>query len=248
MRPVLFHIGPYPIFSYGVFVLLGIVLLFTLTARLAEAGGQKLERSFPVGLGVLVGAVFGARLSHLLVEPDKIDQLLDFYSLFRPGTPGNILGLMLGGYLGGWAVRQSLELPSVGNYYAPALAVTSVVWRIGCTMAGCCYGTETDLPWGMMINGEPHHPTMVYELIFNAIMCVVVWKLRPFIKRDNALLYLYFAIYTFFRFWLEYLRLYPKVAFGLTGIQLICVAVWLWLGIWWFSRHQGAKTPRQALT
>lgn len=169
MRPVLFHIGPYPVFAYGVFILAGMALLFVLTAQLAREDGRKLERVFPIGLGVLVGAVVGARLSHLIVEPGKLNQLLDFYSLFRPGTPGNILGIMLCGYLGGLAVRYSLGLPSTGNYFAPALVAASVVWRTGCTLAGCCHGVETTLPWGMMIGGERHHPTMVYELSFNVL-------------------------------------------------------------------------------
>ncbi|KAA3658757.1 MAG: hypothetical protein DWQ04_24145 [Chloroflexi bacterium] len=242
MRPVLFHIGSVPIFSYGVFILLGMILLFVMTARLATANDYKLERSFPVGLGVLVGAFLGARLSHFMVEPGNLKELLEFYSLFRPGTPGNILGIMLGGYLGGLAVRTSLELPSTGNYFAPALAAASVVWRVGCTLAGCCHGKETTLPWGMIINGESHHPTMVYELIFNLFMLGVIWRLRPFIKRDNALLYIYFAAYTLFRFWLEFIRLYPPIAFGLTGIQLICISVWVWLAIWWWRRYPLGRT------
>jgi hypothetical protein len=75
-----------------------------------------------MAMGVVVGGVFGARLSHLIVEPDKFTELADFYSLFRPGTPGNVVGLMVGGYLGGLVVRRSLGLPSLGNYFAPALA------------------------------------------------------------------------------------------------------------------------------
>lgn len=238
MRPVLFYLGPYPVFAYGVFVLAGMALLFALTAHLARADGRKLERVVPVGVGVLVGAVFGARLSHVIVEPGKLHQLLDFYTVFRPDTPGNILGIMLGGYLGGLAVRASLGLPSTGNYFAPALAAAGVVWRIGCTLAGCCYGVETTLPWGMAIGGEKHHPTMVYELFFNLIFFGVTWRLRPQVKQDNALLYLYFAAYTFFRFWLEYIRLYPRLLWGLTGIQLICITVWLWLGAWWWQQRR----------
>jgi len=233
MHPVLLNIGPYPIYSYGVFILAGTILLFALAGRLARAAGRSREQTVPVGMGVLVGAFVGARFSHLLVEPHKVEQLLDFYSLFRPGTPGNILGLMLGGYLGGMAVRASLGLPSTGNFFAPALAAASVVWRVGCTMAGCCHGVATDLPWGIELDGEIVHPTMIYELAFNLLLLGVLFYLRPRIKRDNALLYLYLAAYTFFRFWLEFIRTYPRLYGGLTGIQLICVAVWAWLVIWW---------------
>lgn len=247
MRPVLFYIGSYPVFSYGVFILAGMILLFAMTAKLAREDGRKLEHTFPVGLGVLVGAIFGARLSHFIVEPGKFSQLLDFYSLFKPGTPGNILGIMLGGYLGGLAVRYRLGLPSTGNYFAPALAAAGVLWRTGCTLAGCCHGVETTLPWGMMINGEKHHPTMVYELLFNVILFGVIWRLRPRIKQDNVLLYIYFASYTFFRFWLEYIRLYPRIFIGLTGIQLICIGVWVWLALWWWQQRPAARQKQVAI-
>jgi phosphatidylglycerol:prolipoprotein diacylglycerol transferase len=241
MHPVLLNIGPYPVYSYGVFILAGTILLFVLTGRLARAAGRRLEHTVPVGMGVLVGAFVGARLSHLLVEPHKVEQLLNFYSLFRPGTPGNILGLMVGGYLGGMAVRTSLDLPSTGNFFAPSLAAASVVWRIGCTLAGCCHGVGTDLPWGIELDGQSVHPTMIYELAFNLLALGVLLHLRPRIKRDNGLLYLYFASYTFFRFWLEFIRTYPRLYGGLTGIQLICIAVWVWLVIWWWRQRSIAS-------
>ncbi|RME42226.1 MAG: hypothetical protein D6796_14705, partial [Caldilineae bacterium] len=52
-------------------------------------------------------------LSHVLVEPQKAQQLLDFYRLFQPGTPGNIIGLMIGGYVGGAAMRHSRQYPRI---------------------------------------------------------------------------------------------------------------------------------------
>ena len=247
MHPVLFHVGPYPIFSYGIFVLIGMIILFLMAGLLAWEDGRPWETFYPIAVGVLVGGFMGARLSHILVEPSKTVELLDFYSLFRPGNVGNILGLMLGGYVGGYAVQLSLGLRSAGNYFAPALALASVIWRTGCTLAGCCYGTETDLPWGMMIAGEKHHPTMVYELLFNVILLVVIWKRRDRAEHDNALIYLYYALYTVFRFGLEYIRLYEKVFLGLTGIQVICVAVWIWLGIWWWQRKRPSLLPKRAI-
>jgi phosphatidylglycerol:prolipoprotein diacylglycerol transferase len=246
MAPVLVNVGPYPVYSYGVCILAGTILLFVLAGWLARAAGRPREHTLPVAMGVLVGAFVGARLSHLLVEPHKLEQLLVFTTLFRPGTPGNILGIILGGYLGGMAVRASLGLPSTGNFFAPALAAASVVWRLGCTLAGCCHGVETDLPWGIALQGKTVHPTMIYELLFNLLVLGPLLYLRPRIKRDNALFYLYLAGYTFLRFWLEFIRTYPRLYGGLTGIQVICIAVWIWLAIWWW-RQRSAAAPEASV-
>src|SRR5512138_2887506 len=122
MYPVLFFIGPAPIWSYGTFMALGMITLFALALISARRDGRRWEQILPMTMGIMVGSVFFARLSHLIVEPDKLAELIDFYSLFRPGTPGNVVGLIVGGFLGGLAIRNSLGLPSQGNYYAPALA------------------------------------------------------------------------------------------------------------------------------
>jgi len=247
MFPIALYLGPYPVYSYGLFVVLGAIVLFALAFVQARGAGRRQDHVVPMALGTLAGAFVGARLSHLLLEPDRALELLNFYSLFQPNVPGNIIGLMVGGFLGGLAVRRSLGLPSLGNYYAPALAGASVCWRCGCTCAGCCYGTPTGLPWAVHLNGAYRHPTMVYEGLFNLAMFVVLWKLRHRIKRDNELLYLYFASYAAFRFLLEFIRVYPPVAFGLTGAQYLCLGILVWLGIYILRRAPRTRLPAQGL-
>ena len=239
MRPILFYIGPFPVFSYGIFILLGVIVLFTIALNLGRRANLKWGELVPTTFGVGVGGVLGARLSHLLVEPDKLIELLNFYSLFRPGTPGNIVGLMIGGYLGGTLVRLSLNLPSLASFYAPAMAAASVIWRIGCTLAGCCYGKQTELPWAIFLENANRHPTMIYEGLFNLVMFFVIWRLRSEIKLDDGLLFLYFAGYAFFRFWLEFIRVYPPIIFGLTGVQYLCLGTLLGLSIWFWQQRFG---------
>lgn len=241
MRPILFYIGPIPIFSYGIFILLGIIVLFAIALHLGRRAKLTWSQLLPIVFGVGAGGVVGARLSHLLVEPDQLTELLDFFSLFRPGTPGNIMGVMIGGYLGGVLVRERLELPSNGKYYAPAIAVASVIWRIGCTLAGCCHGKETELLWAVFLENAYRHPTMIYEGLFNLIMVFVIWRLYPRFKQNDSLLFFYFASYAFFRFWLEFIRVYPQIAFGLTGVQYLCLGVLSCLGIWWWQRKYALK-------
>ena len=247
MYPVLFYIGPFPIWSYGTFIALGMFTLFALALISARRDGRSWEHLLSVAMGVMVGGAFGARLSHLIVEPDKFAQLIDFYSLFRPGTPGNVVGLMVGGCLGGLAVRNSLGLPSQGNYYSPALAAASVLWRIGCVLAGACHGRVTTLP-GVITHGSlSDNLPPVYDGLFNLALLILLWGLRRRVTRDDALLYLYFAAYAFFRFWLEFISDYPPIAFGLTGVQLLCLAILVGqgIGLWRGRARRGSVLPTQ---
>lgn len=149
---------------------------------------------------------------------------------------------MVGAYMGGLVVRRALERPSLGNYYAPAIAAASIVWRIGCTLGGCCFGKETDLPWAMHFADADRHPTMIYEGLFNLVMFFVLWRLRHRMTQENALLHLYLASYASFRFLIEFIRLYPPIAFGLTGIQFICIGILIWLAIWLWRQHANQRT------
>jgi prolipoprotein diacylglyceryltransferase len=231
MYPILFNVGPYPVFSYGICMVAGLAALYAVAFLPVWRAGRKLDELLPIAVGVGVGGLVGARLTHLVVEPDKAPQLLDFYALMRPGTPGNIIGLIVSGYFGGLAMRLRFGLPSLGNAFAPALAAASVIWRIGCFLGGCCYGVETNLPWAIHLHGADRHPTMVYEGLFNLAMLWLLLRLRPHVTRENQLLHIYFAGYALFRFWLEYIRVYPTVAFGLTGAQLLCLAILVWQAI-----------------
>lgn len=242
MCPVLFYIGWVPIWSYGTFIALGMITLFAIALISARSDGRSWEQILPIAMGVIVGGVFGARLSHLIVEPDRFAQLIDFYSLFRPGTPGNVVGLMVGGYLGGLAVRKSLGFPSQGNYYAPALAAASVLWRLGCVLAGACHGRVTTLPGVITYGSLSDNLPPVYDGVFNLALLILLWRLPRRLTGDESLINLYFVAYAFFRFWLEFISYYPPIVFGLSGVQVLCLAILIWQGIsLWRARDQREK-------
>jgi prolipoprotein diacylglyceryltransferase len=83
---------------------------------------------------------------------------------------------------------------------------------------------------------------MLYEGLFNLVLLCILWRLRRRITGSDELLHLYFACYAFFRFWLEFIRLYPPVALGLTGVQYICLGVLAWQGLRRWRRHAGRGT------
>src|SRR5690606_17222809 len=47
----------------------------------------------------------------------------------------------------------------------PALVIGHGVGRIGCFLAGCCFGSETDLWWGVNLHDHYRHPTQLIEAV-----------------------------------------------------------------------------------
>jgi len=126
------------------------------------------------------------------------------------------------------------------------------VARIGCHLAGDGdYGFPTDLPWGAVysngtyppslafrdfpeivqkygINGVVPdtirvHPTPIYEFILSVILFLIMWKLRKKNFFDGKMFMIYLIFYGSSRLMIEFIRLNPRILFGLSEAQLISI-------------------------
>ncbi len=79
-----------------------------------------------------------------------------------------IVGGIIGGVLAVWLTKRKLGIKQrLGNYLVPSLLIGIFFGRIGCFLAGCCYGTATTLPWGVNFgDGVLRSPTQLYEAVF----------------------------------------------------------------------------------
>lgn len=239
--------------SWGVFAVLGMVSCFFIQRRLGREIGLSSEHILSLWVYGGLGAVFGARALHVLVN----------WSWYAP-NPLSAIAFWDGGmvYIGGVTMSlivafayASLRGLSVRAFDVLALgiALTQGIGRIGCFLAGCCYGQETTLPIGvrfpegsiahytMMQTGElaagaTHtaalHPTQLYE----ALMCFCIGALLLYwykkkTPRPGLIICGYFVLYSVARFFLELLRNDPERQFflgfstsQLAGIGLALVA------------------------
>ncbi len=182
----------------------------------------------------LVGIPSGVVVSRLL----HVIDLWDYYS----HNPGQIIGgagltiwgAVLGAALGIWIYSKfsKFQFGYLADLIAPGLILAQVVGRVGCTINGCCYGTATSLPWGIIYTnpdslarlGVAVHPTHVYEIIYLAIIFVVVLKLRGRLKPDGSLFLVYLSLYSLWRFGIDFLRDGTPFLFGLHQAQVIAIA------------------------
>ncbi len=246
MYPELFRIGDFPITSYGIWLAAGMLLALYSASRLAARDGLPRERIYDLGLWTLIGGLVGSKILMFFVDPNVEVFSLDF---LRSG--GVYYGGLIGGFLTVVLLIRFYKLPfwKVADALAAALALGQAFGRQGCFAAGCCWGKETHLPWGVHFTDLGHeytgvpvygpsnnelflHPTQLYEsFTMLAVFGLLVWLHRNK-KFDGQVLIAYGLIYSIFRFINEFFRDDPRgdlfgltTATGLSTSQLVSLVV-----------------------
>jgi phosphatidylglycerol:prolipoprotein diacylglycerol transferase len=240
MYPRLFEFGPFTVYSYGVLLAAAYLLGLYMAVRRARAAGLDGDRVLDMGIYIIISALVGAKLLLLIVDFDHFRRNpAELWTLARSG--GVFYGgLVVATLVGIWYVRRH-RLPTwqVADAVAPGIALGHVVGRLGCVLAGCCYGKPTALPWGLTFSdpfaaanvGTPLHvalhPTQIYDAAANLLILVLVLATE---KRGKAFagrtFWLYMLLYAVSRFSLEFFRGDPRGMLGVWATsQVIAMAL-----------------------
>lgn len=259
MLPRLFHVGHFSIYSYGMLTALGFLLAILWPTSLAKKEGISETKMEGLGLLIVLSAGVGSKLLTAWDYPG-------FYSSdWTHFLSDQILGrggVFYGGFLLAVACSAAycrlVDLPGwqVADSVAPGLALAQGLGRVGCFLAGCCWGTPTELPFGVTFRSElAHnltgvplqvrlHPTQLYEatLVLSAIP-FLMWlrKKRSFF---GQVILVYVLFYAVARFFLEFLRGDPRgyhfshllSTSQLIGLFIIPLAIFLLFHL--FEQHR----------
>lgn len=176
MYPLLFELGPLSIYSYGVILGGSYFLALWYALQRARRAGLDGQRIVDLGIVGIVSAVVGAKLMLLVVDFDRY--AADPSRLMALVKAGGVFygGLLLSVPMCWWYIhRNGLPLWTTCDLFAPGIAMAQGVGRMGCLLAGCCYGRPTEAPWGITFSstlaaansgtplGIALHPTQIYE-------------------------------------------------------------------------------------
>ena len=246
MIPVLLELGPIKIYSFG------------LMAALALLGGSwlvKLEldrRGYPEGvwnnysMAAMFGGFLGAKLNFVILHPEVLEG--NWVRGVFNGAGLVWYGGLMGGVLATFLLsrRYGHSFADLADAFAPALVLAYLIGRVGCFVSGDGdYGYPTDVPWAMAFpNGVvptdvPVHPTPLYEIAIMAVALFVLWKTRrrPWAPWGQFGLYLMLAGTE--RFVVEFWRINPKIAVGLTSAQLLSLGLIVVGSVLWGRRNRG---------
>ena len=144
-----------PIRGYGVMMLTAIVAATGLAVWRGKTRGLSADAIFSLALWMFLPGIIGGRLFYIV----------EYWSSYQRETLGQTLaaaaniaegglviyGALIGGTLGMLAFvwKNRLPLLAVCDFVAPSLVLGLAIGRIGCFLAGCCYGSVCDLPWAV---------------------------------------------------------------------------------------------------
>lgn len=218
-------------------------------------------------VSVLILAVFGARLYHILTPSPSmaavgINSPLDYLRSpaqmldFRSGGLG-IYGAIAGGMLGLWwyARRQRIPMLAWADLAVIGLALGQVYGRWGNYFNQELYGRPTNVPWAITIDPlhrlpayaefSRFHPAFLYESLWSLLTFALLYTLlrRWRSRLPGDLLALYLICYAVGRTLLETVRLDSRLL-SLAGLELniaVATLVSLLLAvvmvIWVVARH-----------
>ena len=244
MLPVLLHIGPLSLFSYGLMLALAFALCLVLARRAAPASGIDPELVSEIGLVCLIAGIAGARLAYVLVH-------LDYYA----GRPVEIFELWKGGLIvyGGLLLatmssvtalyRQGQPIMPFADFLIVYVPLGQAIGRIGCFLNGCCYGCPAHAPWAVTFPeaslaasryGYPHHihPVQLYEVAMLVAAFFVLGRMYASRRYVGQVLSAYLILYGVLRFTSEFFRGDAGWAFaGLSFAQLVSLGIFVCGGV-----------------
>ena len=253
MCPRLLEIGPFTIYSYGLMLATAfIVASYLLTLEFKR---KRIDPNLAgnITLLALVGGVVGAKLLYL-IEHWSAFMADPIGMAFSPGGLTFYGGFLLAAYLIFLYTRKKgIPFLSVADSASPGLIIAYGIARLGCHFAGDGdYGFPTDLPWGTDYSGGTYppsqafrifpeitsnypggvvpdtilcHPTPVYEFLLCLMIFGILWRFRTTVKPHGALFMMYLVLAGIERFSIEFLRLNPRIAFGLSEAQLFALGL-----------------------
>lgn len=224
MYPRLFEVGPFTIYTYGVLLAAAFLLGLRLATARARKAGLDAGRVLDLGIYIIVAAIVGGKLLLLVTDFQSFKaNPAELLSLARSG------GVFYGGFLVALLVsvwfmrRHKLPLWRTCDVFAPGVALGHAVGRLGCLMAGCCWGHPTTEPWGITFHdtftgdyvgtplGTALHPTQIYEaLAETAILFFLLWFERRGRNYAGRTFWTYILLYGVSRYAIEFFRGDPR--------------------------------------
>lgn len=251
MKNELFHIGSLTIYGYGLMIALGVVAAYVTAEIRGRKRGIDSDTLFNFTVLSVVGGILGAKLLYILTDLKNI--IADPKMLLDIGNGFVVYGGIIGGIITGFFYCRHKKV-SHWSYFdlaLPSVALAQGFGRIGCFLAGCCYGQETHAAWGITFhestfapNGVSLVPTQLISSGLNFLHFFFLLWVAKKCKKEGVVTSIYLICYSAGRFILEFFRgdLVRGNVGNLSTSQFISVFIFI-IGILLFVKQKKTAEP-----
>ncbi len=226
--PVVFHILGLALPAHMVMESLAYIVGFRLylLSRQAQTDSFSDSARLTVMIGAIIGAALGSKLLGFLEHPELWPLAMKNPLYFLAAK--TILGGLLGGIIGVEIAKALTGIRrSTGDIYVFPLLAAIMIGRIGCLLTGVSDGTWGDATSFFMGfdagDGVIRHPTPLYEILFLAVLGMVLYALRRSPRlAEGDIFKLFIMSYCGWRFVIEFLKPVTTYAFfDLNVVQFV---------------------------
>jgi len=161
-----------PIFSYGVMLVIGLLVGIEIAKFLARRSGLNPEHFVTAGILAIAFGIVGARVVHILQNfPEYTRSDLPFWQNLWNAANVTSGGLV---YYGGvllatpvliaYARWKKVPVLLGMDIIAPVLVIALGFGRIGCFLNGCCWGGACEVEWAPKVSFPYHSPAYQDEV------------------------------------------------------------------------------------
>lgn len=207
MNRVAFSIFGIDVMWYGILIAIGMMLAILISSR--EAKRVDFDENSVVDLSIflLPLSIVGARLYYVIFNWDLYSQDLSQIINTRGGGlaihGGIIVGIIVT-FL--YTKLKKINFFKFSDVIVLGLPLAQAIGRWGNFINQEAHGGPTDLPWGIIVEGQKVHPTFLYESIWNVMVFALIFYKRKNKEYDGQLLAYYLVLYSLGRFFIEGLR------------------------------------------
>lgn len=244
-NPVALTIFGIDIMWYGILICIGILLATFITYKRAPRHGIKSDKVLDYILICVPLGIIGARLYYVIFNWDYYAG--DIFRIINIRAGGLAIhgGLIFG--LGAavilcliWKIRPFNLL----DLAIPSIALAQSIGRWGNYFNSEAHGGPTDLPWAVMIDGVPCHPTFLYESIWCMLLFFILIYIDNHRKFEGQVFLLYGILYSAERFFVEALRTDSLMIGPFKQAQLLSLSIIILFTLIYLVLNKKALTLR----
>ena len=260
------ELGPITLRTFGLMVAIGVLLGAWFAAVHGEKYGLPRDDTYRLGTRMVLAGVVGARITWVLTNLDQIDEPLDVIAVWEGGLQ------FAGGFIAAIAMGiptflrwNRLQRWQLLDGFAVATVIGAAIGRIGCLSVGEHFGRRSDFLLATRYDGggvreptlglDPDAPTVsagtsfhnlsLYEFMSLVVMFFFLWWLLRRRLTPSIVGGIFLLAYAVSRFSLDILRVNDERVAGLTGAQLMSVAM-VPIGIYVLTRVRPAMAASLA--